>query len=196
MKFFVLDDQAYHYMQMLQKPAYLRTTATILARLDYKALAQAFGVAYPEIVSHAGTGREGPRRGVPHRPGAGAGGHRLRQAEDPLDRGGARPLHEGTDARRRRPGSWPASARERFAARRKTIDEIKGAKGASFCTHGIAHLLVRKLTSRVAKSGNGTRPRGNPCTRSLANRRPIEDEFAGASGRSGANDASNRALSG
>src|SRR5439155_20081529 len=31
-KFFVLDDQAYHYMQELQKPAYLRTTATILAR--------------------------------------------------------------------------------------------------------------------------------------------------------------------
>jgi acetolactate synthase-1/2/3 large subunit len=52
-KFFVLDDQAYHYMQMLQKPAYLRTTATILARMDYKALAQAFGVAYAEVFSHA-----------------------------------------------------------------------------------------------------------------------------------------------
>jgi acetolactate synthase-1/2/3 large subunit len=48
-KFFVLDDQAYHYMQILQKPAYLRTTATILARLDYRALAQGFGVAYQEI---------------------------------------------------------------------------------------------------------------------------------------------------
>lgn len=52
-KFFILDDQAYHYMQMLQKPAYLRTTATILARMDYQALAQAFGVAYQEIGSHA-----------------------------------------------------------------------------------------------------------------------------------------------
>jgi acetolactate synthase-1/2/3 large subunit len=52
-KFVILDDQAYHYMQMLQKPAYLRTTATILTRLDYKALAQAFGVAYTEIASHA-----------------------------------------------------------------------------------------------------------------------------------------------
>lgn len=52
-KFVILDDQAYHYMQMLQKPAYLRTTATILTRLDYKALAQAFGVAYVEITSHA-----------------------------------------------------------------------------------------------------------------------------------------------
>jgi acetolactate synthase-1/2/3 large subunit len=52
-KFFILDDQAYHYMQMLQKPAYLRTTATILARLDYAAMAQAFGVAYQEIPSHA-----------------------------------------------------------------------------------------------------------------------------------------------
>jgi acetolactate synthase-1/2/3 large subunit len=48
-KFFVLDDQAYHYMQSLQKPAYLRTTATILARLDYEALARGFGVAYQEI---------------------------------------------------------------------------------------------------------------------------------------------------
>jgi acetolactate synthase I/II/III large subunit len=48
-KFFVLDDQAYHYMQTLQKAAYLRTTATVLARLDYAALAQAFGVAYQEI---------------------------------------------------------------------------------------------------------------------------------------------------
>src|SRR5262249_13398719 len=39
-KFFILDDQAYQYMQVLQKPAYLRTTATTLARLDYAALAK------------------------------------------------------------------------------------------------------------------------------------------------------------
>jgi acetolactate synthase-1/2/3 large subunit len=53
-KFVVLDDQAYHYMQMLQLPAYLRTTATVLARMDYRALAQATGVAYTEVASHAG----------------------------------------------------------------------------------------------------------------------------------------------
>lgn len=52
-KFVILDDQAFHYMQMLQTPAYMRTTATILTRLDYRALAQAFGVAYVEIASHA-----------------------------------------------------------------------------------------------------------------------------------------------
>jgi acetolactate synthase-1/2/3 large subunit len=51
-KFFILDDQAYHYMQALQKPAYLRTTATILARLDYAALAQGLGIAYHEILSN------------------------------------------------------------------------------------------------------------------------------------------------
>ena len=90
MKFFILDDQAYHYMQMLQKPAYLRTTATILARMDYRALAQAFGVAYTEIAQPRRTGSEASRRGVPQRAGAGACGHRLRQAEDSLDRGGAR----------------------------------------------------------------------------------------------------------
>ena len=49
MKFFVLDDQAYHIMQTLQKSAYLRTTATVLARLNYAALAEGFGVGYNEI---------------------------------------------------------------------------------------------------------------------------------------------------
>jgi acetolactate synthase-1/2/3 large subunit len=49
-KFFILDDQAYQYMQKLQRAAYLRTTATILARLDYAALAQGFGINYNEIV--------------------------------------------------------------------------------------------------------------------------------------------------
>lgn len=51
-KFFILDDHAYHYMQMLQKPAYVRTTATHLAAIDYKALARAFGVAYQEVLVH------------------------------------------------------------------------------------------------------------------------------------------------
>jgi acetolactate synthase-1/2/3 large subunit len=48
-KFFILDDQAYHYMQALQKAAYRRTTATILAHLDYEALARALGLQYAEI---------------------------------------------------------------------------------------------------------------------------------------------------
>ncbi|MCE9534159.1 MAG: thiamine pyrophosphate-binding protein [Planctomycetes bacterium] len=51
-KFFILDDQAYHYMQMLQLPAYLRTTATMLAKMDYESLARAFGVSYLEIKSN------------------------------------------------------------------------------------------------------------------------------------------------
>jgi len=50
-KFFVLDDQAYHLMQALQVKAYRRTTATILSRLDYAALAKGFGVEYMEIDS-------------------------------------------------------------------------------------------------------------------------------------------------
>jgi acetolactate synthase-1/2/3 large subunit len=45
-KFFVLDDGAYHYMQMLQEPTYRRTTATDIARLDFAALAKGLGVAY------------------------------------------------------------------------------------------------------------------------------------------------------
>jgi acetolactate synthase-1/2/3 large subunit len=51
-KFFVMDDQAYHYMQLLQKTAYRRTTATVLARLDYAALSQGWGVGYHEIASN------------------------------------------------------------------------------------------------------------------------------------------------
>ncbi len=45
-KFFVLDDGAYHYMQMLQEPTFRRTTATELARVDFAAYAAAMGVGY------------------------------------------------------------------------------------------------------------------------------------------------------
>jgi acetolactate synthase-1/2/3 large subunit len=48
-KFFVLDDGGYHYMQMLQEPVYRRTTATEIARINYAAFAQAVGLAYNEI---------------------------------------------------------------------------------------------------------------------------------------------------
>jgi acetolactate synthase-1/2/3 large subunit len=51
-KFFVFDDQAYHYMQAIQLPAYLRTTATILARMDYRSLATGFGVGYAELTDN------------------------------------------------------------------------------------------------------------------------------------------------
>jgi acetolactate synthase-1/2/3 large subunit len=47
-KFFILDDHAYHYMQLLQEPAFRRTTATELARIDYSALARGLGVGYAE----------------------------------------------------------------------------------------------------------------------------------------------------
>jgi acetolactate synthase-1/2/3 large subunit len=48
-KFFIIDDGAFHLMQAVQRPAYLRTTATVLAQLDYQALAKGFGVGYQEI---------------------------------------------------------------------------------------------------------------------------------------------------
>ncbi|MFO0910735.1 MAG: thiamine pyrophosphate-binding protein [Isosphaeraceae bacterium] len=48
-KFFVFDDGAYHYMQMLQEPAYRRTTATEIARINFAAFAQAVGLTYNEI---------------------------------------------------------------------------------------------------------------------------------------------------
>jgi acetolactate synthase-1/2/3 large subunit len=48
-KFFILDDHAYHYMQELQWAAYRRVTATRLARVDYAALAKGLGLGYAEI---------------------------------------------------------------------------------------------------------------------------------------------------
>ena len=45
----MLDDGAYHYMQMLQQPLYRRTTATQLAPIDYVAFARAMGLAYIRI---------------------------------------------------------------------------------------------------------------------------------------------------
>jgi acetolactate synthase I/II/III large subunit len=48
-KFFILDDQAYGYMQRLQKSAYTRTTATALAHLDYPSLAKGLGLGYLEL---------------------------------------------------------------------------------------------------------------------------------------------------
>src|SRR5262249_9286857 len=48
-KFFVFDDGAYHYMQMLQEPVYRRTTATEIARIDFAAFAQGLGLAYNQI---------------------------------------------------------------------------------------------------------------------------------------------------
>jgi acetolactate synthase I/II/III large subunit len=52
-KFFVLDDGAYHYMQMLQEPVYRRTTATELARIDLACFAQSLGLGYNQIDHNA-----------------------------------------------------------------------------------------------------------------------------------------------
>ncbi|MGC8639098.1 MAG: thiamine pyrophosphate-binding protein [Isosphaeraceae bacterium] len=51
-KFFVFDDGAYHYMQMLQRPVYRRTTATEIARIDYAAFARSVGLGYNQIASN------------------------------------------------------------------------------------------------------------------------------------------------
>jgi acetolactate synthase-1/2/3 large subunit len=52
-RFFVLDDGAYHYMQMLQEPAYRRTTATEIARINFAAFAAGVGLGYNEIATNA-----------------------------------------------------------------------------------------------------------------------------------------------
>lgn len=52
-KFFVFDDGAYHYMQMLQQPVYRRTNATEIANLNFGAFAAATRMAFNEIGSNA-----------------------------------------------------------------------------------------------------------------------------------------------
>ncbi len=52
-KFFVLDDGVYHYMQMLQESTFRRTTATELARIDYAALARGLGLGFNNIGHNA-----------------------------------------------------------------------------------------------------------------------------------------------
>ncbi|QDU59323.1 Acetolactate synthase isozyme 1 large subunit [Planctomycetes bacterium Pan216] len=53
-KFFVLDDQGYQYMAKLQDAAFGRTTATVLAPIDYASLSQALGIQYVEIDTPGG----------------------------------------------------------------------------------------------------------------------------------------------
>ncbi|MGF1578772.1 MAG: thiamine pyrophosphate-binding protein [Gemmataceae bacterium] len=91
-KFFILDDQAYNYMQLLQQSAYMRTTATILARMNYRSLAQGFGVAYQEILGNEGM--EARIRGALRHPG-------------PV-------LVRVVTDYRRRPIRWISAARNRF----------------------------------------------------------------------------------
>lgn len=52
-KFFVFDDGAYHYMQMLQQPVFRRTTATEIARIDYASFARGVGLGYNQIASNS-----------------------------------------------------------------------------------------------------------------------------------------------
>lgn len=64
-RFFVLDDGAYHYMQMLQEPSFRRTTATELARIDFGAYAQAMGLGY-NCIEHNGDVPGGIARALGH----------------------------------------------------------------------------------------------------------------------------------
>jgi acetolactate synthase-1/2/3 large subunit len=106
-KFFVLDDQAYHYMQVLQKQAYRRTTATILARLDYAALAQGFGLTHMPIAD--GNDLEAKVRGVLAYPGPVL-------ASVTIDYG-KRPMRWISAVRRRYTQELSGEQKVRFAAR-------------------------------------------------------------------------------
>jgi len=99
---FILDDQTYHYMQLLQVPAYLRTTATILTRLDYG----------------AGTGLG---RGVPGDRAAVRPGERDRRRSAAQRAGAVRVV---TDYRRR-PVRWINAARARYTQELTTEQKVR-----------------------------------------------------------------------
>ena len=120
-KFFVLDDQAYHYMQVLQEKAYRRTTATILARLDYAALAKGFGVEYMEIDGDRDA--EAGVRGALEQPGPVLTRVVTDYGKRPirwLDAVRTRYIDDLT--RSRRCASWRGSVRGRWTSARETTD--------------------------------------------------------------------------
>ena len=116
-KFFVLDDGAYHYMQMLQEPVYRRTTATEIARIDYAAFAQGVGLAFNQIADNADALAGIAARPRHPRPGPDPRRRQLRRTRDPLAerpavavRQKAPERPEGPPGRPdRRPSAHPAS---------------------------------------------------------------------------------------
>ena len=102
-KFFVLDDGGYHYMQMLQEPVYRRTTATEIARIDYAAFAQGVGLCYNQIADNADV-LAGLQRALAF-PGPGPHPRRrqLRRTRDPLAQCLAVAIHQ--EASQSRQGS-------------------------------------------------------------------------------------------
>jgi acetolactate synthase-1/2/3 large subunit len=103
-KFFILDDQVYHYMQILQKQAYRRTTATILARLDYASLAKGLGI--PHVVLDGGD-LETKIRGILATPGP-------MLVTVPVDSG-------------KRPIRWINAVRKRFTNELSTQQKVRFA---------------------------------------------------------------------
>ena len=93
-KFFVLDDGGYHYMQMLQEPVYRRTTATEIARIDYAAFAQGVGIGYNQITDNSRRARRHSARPGVSRPGAHPRRRQLRGARDPLAQCVAVAIHQ------------------------------------------------------------------------------------------------------
>ncbi len=112
-KFFILDDQAYHYMQALQIKAYRRTTATMLAQFGLRRVGEGVWSGVCRDRRAGQPVRRHPGRSDASRPSANARGDRVRQASGALDRGNAQALHQGAIGRAE--GAVPGSPQ--FAAR-------------------------------------------------------------------------------
>jgi acetolactate synthase-1/2/3 large subunit len=116
-KFFILDDQVYHYMQILQKQAYRRTTATVLAHLDYDALAKGLGLTH--VVLDCNHDLEAKIRGVLAMPGPVL-------ITVPVDSG-------------KRPLRWISAVRKRYT------DELSVQQKAKFAARiGVRTLKIRR----------------------------------------------------
>ena len=86
-------------LQELQRPAYVRTTATILARINYRELAAGLGVGYRELTDNGDL--DAHIRGILCEPGpvlVHVRG-RLSPPADPLDRRRPGEVHQRVDTR-------------------------------------------------------------------------------------------------
>ena len=123
-KFFVLDDGAYHYMQMFQEPTFRRTTATELARVDFAAYAAGDGAGLQR--DPPGTTRlpAGVARAIACHPGADPdpGGGELRGSGDPLARTRRNRRTSAISPATRSSGWARGSLPDRSIATRSTID--------------------------------------------------------------------------
>ncbi len=142
-KFFVLDDGGYHYMQMLQEPVYRRTTATEIARIDYAAFAQGVGLFYNEIAGNADVLAGIQRTLILPGPRTHARGGQLRGPRNPLAQCTAVAIRQQAPERPEGPFGSACCGSRAHAARRQRLNAMpalaNGNIGSTLSTKNVVN---------------------------------------------------------